>query len=128
MKKLKDKVELKPCIKKFNKNEIKIKENYINVENLSEKEIIPDLYEEEEEDIKSLERSLESSIDKLFDKNSFKDKLYNKNKNNIIDYYNIGMNILNQLQEILIEEVNEENVENEKSEDVNENAVSVKVV
>ena len=114
MKKLKDKVELKPCIKKFNKNEIKIKENYINVENLSEKEIIPDLYEEEEEDIKSLERSLESSIDKLFDKNSFKDKLYNKNKNNIIDYYNIGMNILNQLQEILIEEVNEENVENEK--------------
>ena len=95
---------------------------------MSEKEIIPDLYEEEEEDIKSLERSLESSIDKLFDKNSFKDKLYNNNKNNIIDYYNIGMNILNQLQEILIEEVNEENVENEKSEDVNENAVSTKVI
>ena len=38
------------------------------MENLDEQQIIPELYDENEEDIKSLEKSMEKSIDKSFDK------------------------------------------------------------
>ena len=139
MKILKNK-SVKPCIKKFDKNAIKIKLDYKECENLSERDIIPDLYEEEEDDIRSLEKSLERSIDKSFDKsfdksnekwyrqsiNSLNDKIneaanesYNVSNSNINDSYsnsnNNGRKIINQLQEMFIEEVDEEqNEENEK--------------
>ena len=61
------KVKPKPIIKSFLKNEIKINSEYINVENLPERQILPDLYDEfEEQDLKSLEKSLEKSVDKIF--------------------------------------------------------------
>ena len=65
---LKRNVPPNPIIKKYDKNEIKVNKDYKLMENLDEQEIIPDLYEENEEDIKSLEKSLERSIDKSFDK------------------------------------------------------------
>ena len=132
MKILKNSKNLLPSIKKFDKSKIKIKVDYKECENLSEREIIPDLYEEEEEDIKSLEKSLERSIDKSFDKSydkwygqSLNDKLneqnvnesYNMSNSNINDSYsnNNGRKIINQLQEMFIEEVDEEqNEDNEK--------------
>ena len=133
MKTLKNSKNLVPSIKKYDKNSIKIKEDYKECENLSEREIIPDLYEEEEEDIRSLEKSLERSIDKSFDKSydkwygqSLNDKMnepavndsYNMSYSNINDSYannNTGRKIINQLQEMFIEEVDEEqNEENEK--------------
>ena len=61
----------KSTIKKFNKNDIKINKEYILCENLTEEQIIPDLYEdsnlgENEADIyaRELAASLRSSIDK----------------------------------------------------------------
>ena len=134
MKVLKNKTP-KPCIKKFDKDTIKVKLDYKECENLSERDIIPDLYEEEEDDIRSLEKSLERSIDKSFDKSfdksndkwyrqSLNDKIneagnesYNVSNSNINDSYsnNTGRKIINQLQEMFIEEVDEEqNEENEK--------------
>ena len=71
--------QVKPIIKKYNKDNIKINKNYILCENLKEEEIVPELYEdeinynnneeEEEEElnenyIKDLANSLRSSIDK----------------------------------------------------------------
>ena len=61
---------LKPAIKKFNKNDIKINKEYIPCENLREEEIIPELYNENtneeltEKLVKELAISLESSIEK----------------------------------------------------------------
>ena len=56
----------KPIIKAFKENEIKINKEYIYVENLPERQILPDLYDEfEEQDLKSLEKSLERSVDKI---------------------------------------------------------------
>ena len=53
-------------IKKFLLNEIKVDNEYVMKENLSEKQILPELYDEfEEDDIKSLEKSLEKSVDKI---------------------------------------------------------------
>ena len=131
MKMIKSKKNLIPCIKKYDKNSIKIALNYKECENLSEREIIPDLYEEEEEDIRSLEKSLERSIDKSFDKSydkwygqSLNDKIegtisdsFNTSNSNMNDsnVNNTGRKIINQLQEMFIEEVDEEqNEENEK--------------
>ena len=55
----------KPVIKPFLKEEIKINQGYTLVEDLPERQILPELYDEfEEDDIKSLEKSLEKSIDK----------------------------------------------------------------
>jgi hypothetical protein len=54
---LKRKVPPNPIIKKFDKNEIKTRTDYVLMENLDEQEIIPELYDENEEDIKSLEKS-----------------------------------------------------------------------
>jgi len=55
----------KPIIKTFIREDIKINQGYTLVENLPERHILPELYDEfEEDDIKSLEKSLEKSIDK----------------------------------------------------------------
>ena len=129
MKSIKNKKNLKPCIKHYNKDEIKINEEYKDAENLSEKDIIPDLYKEEDEDIKSLEKSLENSIDKSFDKNY--EKLFSQYYND--KYTNITLNDLSNSntnessnkdnkeqkgknlvsKKIYIEEVDEENEEYE---------------
>ena len=94
MEMLKSKKNITPCIKKYNKDEVKINENYINVEDLSEKDIIPDLCQEEDEDIKSLEKSLESSIDKSFDKKYERIyKIYAQSCND--KYNNEGLHYLN---------------------------------
>ena len=84
--KLKETKNLIPCIKKFNKEEIKINEKYIDVENMSEKDILLG----KDKDIKSLEKSLEISIDKSFN------KYYEKTcgKSNINEYNNISLNDL----------------------------------
>ena len=127
---IKSKKNLIPCIKKYDKNSIKIALNYKECENLSEREIIPDLYEEEEEDIRSLEKSLERSIDKSLDKSydkwygqSLNDKIegtisdsFNTSNSNMNDsnVNNTGRKIINQLQEMFIEEVDEEQNEDEK--------------
>ena len=56
----------KSIIKSFNINEIGINNEYIYVENLHERQILPDLYDEfEEDDLKSLEKCLEKSVDKI---------------------------------------------------------------
>ena len=58
-------IKPKPIIKTFLKKDIKINLDYILVENLPERQILPDLYDDfEEDDIKSLEKSLERSVDK----------------------------------------------------------------
>ena len=60
----------KPSIKKFDKNEIKIDKDYKSRENMDEREILPDFYDDEEkgeiieEAINELAESLRSSIDK----------------------------------------------------------------
>ena len=60
-------IKPKPIIKNFLKKDIKINKNYILIENLTEKQILPDLYDEfEEDDKKSIEKSLELSVDKIF--------------------------------------------------------------
>ena len=56
----------KPIIKTFLTKDIKINKDYILVENLPERQILPDLYDDfEEDDLKSLEKSLERSVDKI---------------------------------------------------------------
>ena len=58
-------IKPKPIIKKFLLKDIKVNKDYILVENLQERQILPEFYDDfEEEDIKSLEKSLERSIDK----------------------------------------------------------------
>ena len=64
----------KSIIKNFDKNSIKINNNYISCENLAEEDIIPDLFEDIEgnvlndDHIKKLESTLEMSIEKSFDR------------------------------------------------------------
>ena len=59
-------IKPKPIIKTFLAKDIKINQNYILVENLPERQILPELYDDfEEDDIKSLEKSLERSVDKI---------------------------------------------------------------
>ena len=55
-------------IKKFDKNEIKTKKDYELMENLDEQQMILELYDENEEDIKSLEKRMEKSINKSYKK------------------------------------------------------------
>ena len=56
----------KSILKSFYKNEIGINHEYVYVENLQERQILPDLYDDfEEEDLKSLEKCLEKSVDKI---------------------------------------------------------------
>ena len=68
-------------IKNFEKKSIKIDKKYIWKENLEEKDIIPALYNENEEEIKNLEKSLEKSIDKSFDRSY--EKSFDKSLNNL---------------------------------------------
>ena len=59
-------IKPKPIIKTFLSKDIKINKDYILVENLPERQILPDLYDDfEEDDLKSLEKSLERSVDKI---------------------------------------------------------------
>ena len=59
-------VKPRPIIKTFLAKDIKINHEYNLVENLPERQILPDLYDDfEEDDIKSLEKSLEKSVDKI---------------------------------------------------------------
>ena len=59
-------IKPKPIIKTFLSKDIKINKDYILVENLPERQILPDLYDDfEEEEIKSLEKSLERPTDKI---------------------------------------------------------------
>ena len=56
----------KPIIKTFLQKDIKINKDYLLVENLPERQILPDLYDDfEEDEIKSLEKSLEGTVDKI---------------------------------------------------------------
>ena len=60
-------IKPKPIIKKFSLSDIKVDKEYVARERLQEKQILPELYDEfEENDIKSLEKSLEKSVDKIF--------------------------------------------------------------
>ena len=59
-------IKPKPIIKTFLSKDIKINKDYISVENLPERQILPDLYDDfEEDEIKSLERPLERQVDKI---------------------------------------------------------------
>ena len=63
-------IQPKPIIKQYNKEDIKINTEYVLMENLPERQILPELYDDfEDDDIKSLEKSLEKSVDKIFDSN-----------------------------------------------------------
>jgi hypothetical protein len=134
MKMIKENPTPKPCIKIFNEKEIKMNEKYLLAENLKEEDIIPDLYEEEDEDIKSLSQSLVRSIDKWFG-HSLNDK-FSVNESNLSENINdnsnnTGKNLINQLQNMIMEDINEVNedkmeemsyeVENENVDDNNEN-------
>ena len=56
----------KSIMKEYLPYEIKINREYTLVENLPERQILPDLYDEfEEQDLKSLEKTLEKSVDKI---------------------------------------------------------------
>ena len=85
---LTQKLILCPSIKNFNKKEIKVDSNYTLRENMEEKDIIPGLCNENEEDIKNLEKSLEKSIDKSFDRSY--DKSINNNSLNQSDNQNLS--------------------------------------
>jgi len=105
LKKLKTHLTTKPIIKKFDEKSIKINNKYVPAENLREQDIIPDLFEEDDEDIKSLKQSLEKSIDKIFT-HSLNDNLseqLNDNSNNA------GKNIINKLENMIAEDFNEDN-------------------
>ena len=66
-------INYKSCIKKFDKEEIKIDKDYKYRENMEEREILPEFYDDEEkgeiieEAINELGESLRSSIDKSTD-------------------------------------------------------------
>ena len=137
MKLIKEKRTPKPCIKPFNEKEIKMNTKYLLAENLKEEDIIPDLFEEDEEDIKSLGQSLEKSIDKIF-VHSMNDKINDLSMNdsniseNINDNSNInGKKLVNDIQNIIIEdekgeeytyeEEDENNEENDNLENNNDN-------
>ena len=76
---LKKNIKPVPIIKKFDKKEILINANYILNENLDIKDMIS--YNDNDEEIKNLERSFEKSIDKSFDKSYEKsfERSYNNN-------------------------------------------------
>jgi len=79
--KLKINITPNPCIKHFDEKSIKMNEKYVLAENMDEKEIIPDLCEENDEDIQSLRAQIRDSIDKV-SQNSCKEGI------NLLDYIN----------------------------------------
>ena len=124
---LKSKINIIPIIKKnYNSKNFKINKNYKLNENLDERDIIPDLYlENNDGDFKSLEKTLERSIEKTFNKKYEKRKdenymsysdnkksinLGNENNNKIK-----GKNLFNQIQQLFQDESQEE----EENEDDN---------
>ena len=126
MKIIKGKITPKPCIKSFNEKEIKMNEKYLLAENLKEEDIIPDLYEEDEEDIKSLGQSLEKSIDKIF-VHSLNEKIndYSINDSNISENINDNSNnngkkLVNDIQNIIIEDEKGEEYTYEEEDEANE--------
>ena len=126
MKIIKGKITPKPCIKPFNEKEIKMNEKYLLAENLKEEDIIPDLYEEDEEDIKSLGQSLEKSIDKIF-VHSLNEKIndYSINDSNISENINDNSNnngkkLVNDIQNIIIEDEKGEEYTYEEEDEANE--------
>ena len=128
----------KSIIKNFDKNSIKINNNYILCENLEEEDIIPELYldiegnELSEDQVKILESTLEMSIEKSFDRSyerssdrSITQSLntlisgsishsYNQanNENSIqdnIQFSNKGKGIINKLNRVFSSDKNEKN-------------------
>ena len=78
MNRLKTNITPNPCIKYFDEKSIKMNEKYVLAENMDEKEIIPDLCEE---DIESFGVQIKDSIDKV-SQNSYKEVI------NSLDYIN----------------------------------------
>jgi hypothetical protein len=130
---LKSKINLIPIIKKnYNINNFKINKDYIFNENLDEKYIIPDLYQEDiEGDFKELEKTLERSIEKTFNKNyskrnnenylSYSDnkKEVKKGNENIIKAE--GINLFNKIQQMFLDESdNESDKEEDEMNNINE--------
>ena len=130
---LKSKCNLIPIIKKnFNVKNFKINKEYKLNENLEEKEIIPELYQEysNDDDFKLLEKTLERSIEKTFkrkygkneDKNNLSLSLSdNKNKNKDKDKYKNKNEIQNTFSKIRDMFNQEEESEFESSEKSDEN-------
>ena len=125
MKMLKENISPNPCIKYFDEKSIKKDLNYVYKEDLTEREIIPDLFDDDEDDIKSLRQSLEKSIDKVFTQSFNKDIIdLEVNDSNISETMNesnnAGKNIIKQLKNIGgMENINEVN-EEEKGESFND--------
>ena len=122
VKNLKEKKSIKPCIKKFDIKTFNMDKNYVLAEDLSEDKIVPDLFEDDDEDIQSLRQSLERSIDKMF-VHSFNDKINEPSINDSNFSENIDNNsnnkgkiIMNQLKDMFMENINEVN-EEEKGEE-----------
>ena len=101
-------------------------EKYLLAENLTEEDIIPDLNEEDEEDIKSLGQSLEKSIDKIF-VHSLNEKInsYSINDSNLSENINdnsnnTGKKHANDIQNIIIEDEKGEEYTYEEEDEANE--------
>ena len=123
MKLIKEKINSKPIIKKFDEKEIKLNNKYVLAENLTEEEIIPDIFEDDDEDIQSLKQSLERSIDKMF-VHSLNEKVNDipindsqiSENNNDIYSNKEGKILINKLQDMIQEDINEDNEENQGEE------------
>ena len=123
MKSIKEKINSKPIIKKFDEKEIKLNNKYVLAENLTEEEIIPDIFEDDDEDIQSLKQSLERSIDKMFvhslnekvNDMPINDSQISENNNDIYSNKE-GKILINKLQDMIQEDINEDNEENQGEE------------
>ena len=89
-------IPLKKVIKNYDKNDIKVNNDYHLCENLKEEEIVPELYNTNEEDIESsvniLSNSLRNSIDKSLN-TSLRKSITQSNADGIYDSININENI-----------------------------------
>ena len=135
---LKSKFNLIPIIKKnFNVKKFKINKEYKLNENLKEKEIIPELYQEysNDEDFKLLEKTLERSIEKTFkrkyeknnlslslsdNKNKNKEKDKNNSKNEVENIFNKIRDMFNQDQESEFENSDKNNKNEDNDDDLYE--------
>jgi len=131
---LKSKFNLIPIIKKnFNAKNFKINKEYKLNENLEEKEIIPELYQEysNDEDFKLLEKTLERSIEKTFkrkyekskDKNNLSLSLSDNKKKNKDKEKNKNeeQNTFNKIRDMFDEDDQESESESENSEKSDDN-------
>ena len=89
-------IPLKKVIKNYDKNDIKVNNDYHLCENLKEEEIVPELYNTNEEDIENsvniLSNSLRNSIDKSLN-TSLRKSITQSNADGIYDSININENI-----------------------------------